>query len=169
MAASQVRRVVKDEWQELRRVRLAAMSDAPDAFGSSYERELAFDEAGWRERIARSPWWLAWAEGGAVGVIAAFIAAPDEKPGDRHVVSMWVAPPARGAGVADALMAELVSWAIGDGASTLSLWVVEENERAKAFYRRHGFSATSQRAPLPSNTALTEVYMVRHLAGSGDS
>lgn len=159
----QVRRVLAEDWQELRRVRLAAMSDAPDAFGSTYERELSFDEAGWLERIARSPWWLAWDGARAIGVIAAYTVAPDAVPDDRHVVSMWVDPSTRGTGVADALMEALTEWAIGDGARTLSLWVVESNERARRFYERHGFEATPRRAPLPSDNSLSEVEMIRVL------
>ena len=132
-APPSVRRVREGEWRELRRVRLAAMSDAPDAFGSTYEREAAFDEGGWRERIARSPWWMAWAGGRAVGVIATYVVAPETDPDDRHVVSMWVEPEVRGSDVADSLMHALLAWAIADGARTLSLWVVEDNDRARRF------------------------------------
>jgi GNAT superfamily N-acetyltransferase len=159
-----VRRVLPEGWEALRQVRLAAMLDSPDAFASTYERELSFDEAAWQARVERSPWWLAVAADRAIGLIAAFTAEPDLDPGDRHVVSMWVEPAWRGEGIGDLLMDSLVAWALGDGARSLSLWVVTDNARARKFYERLGFVTTGQEAPVPSKPTLTEVLMRRPLA-----
>jgi ribosomal protein S18 acetylase RimI-like enzyme len=59
-----------------------------------------------------------------------------------------------GTGVAQALMAE----AIGDRAAYL--WVVEGNDRAIAFYRKHGFDLDGVRDHLPE-TGTPEVRMSR--------
>lgn len=163
-AGAVVHRVLPEEWEMLRQVRLAAMLDSPDAFASTYERELSFDQVAWRARVERSPWWLAVASGQAIGLIAAFTAEPDVDPGDRHVVSMWVEPVWRGLGIADLLMESLVAWALGDGAHSLSLWVVKDNARARQFYERLGFVTTGQEAPVPSKPTLIEVLMRRRLA-----
>ena len=56
-----VREVIPDDWQTLRDIRLAALREAPYAFGSSYAREAPFTEEQWRGRISdRSVTYLAY-------------------------------------------------------------------------------------------------------------
>ena len=56
--------VTADDWELMRDVRLAALSEAPYAFGSTYAREAAFTEEKWRGRIdERSVTFLAFATG----------------------------------------------------------------------------------------------------------
>jgi hypothetical protein len=38
------------DWQALRQLRLRALADAPDAFASTLEAELAFPDEVWRQR-----------------------------------------------------------------------------------------------------------------------
>jgi hypothetical protein len=45
-----VRKILSHEWQEYRNIRLAALSDAPEAFGSTLEAELNRNEEEWRAR-----------------------------------------------------------------------------------------------------------------------
>lgn len=51
---------------------------------------------------------------------------------------MWVAPAARGAGVARQLIDAVVEWAAGQGRSTF-LMVRSDNSRARSAYERAGF------------------------------
>ena len=46
-----VRVAEPDDWATWRELRLRALQDSPSAFGSTYERERAFDETAWRERM----------------------------------------------------------------------------------------------------------------------
>jgi ribosomal protein S18 acetylase RimI-like enzyme len=152
-----VRRVTPDDWAELRDVRLAALADAPSAFASTYEREVAFDEAEWRRRIVASPWWLARTGDGPVGLVAGY--RTDDDGALRHLVSMWVHPTARGTGVATALVSAVCAWAVADGGRVVSLWVADGNDRARRFYERAGFTGTAERQPLPSNPQVGEERM----------
>jgi ribosomal protein S18 acetylase RimI-like enzyme len=58
---------------------------------------------------------------------------------------MWVAPGCRGQGLADRLVEAVREQALQAGARTVTLWVTEVNDRARAFYRRLGFAPTGGR------------------------
>ncbi len=59
--------------------------------------------------------------------------------GTVELISMWVAPFARGRGVGDALIAAVIEWGRRERAARIALDVVESNEHAVALYRRHRF------------------------------
>lgn len=151
----EVRRVEPHDWLVLRAVRLAALGEAPSAFGSSYAREVAFDESQWRRRIAAGATFLAWTDDEPVGLVTGI--ADEAAPADeRHVVSMWVRPDARGTAVSTALIQTVREWARAQGATSLTLWVADGNERARRFYEGCGFGPAGERQPLPSNPAVAE-------------
>lgn len=131
----------------LREVRLATLADAPYAFGSSLEEEQVLAEAEWRARAGELAFFVALDGDDAVGVAAgAQLREPD--PSVRMLRSMWVSPPYRGLGVADALVDAVVEWARSEGATTLSLWATEHAQRARAFYVRLGFVPTGRQRPM---------------------
>ena len=154
-----VRRVLPDEWAELRDVRLRALAEAPYAFASTHAREVAFDETEWRPRIAAGPWWLARADGAVVGLVAGYRTDDDV----RHLVSMWVDAAHRGSGAAAQLVEAVCRWAVDDGGRVVSLWVADGNDRARRFYERLGFTGTGERQPLPSDPEIGEERLVLHL------
>ena len=152
-----------DDWQAMRDVRLAALRDAPQAFASTYEREVAFTEADWQRRIAGRGSFLAYAP--ELGTAPAGMAGGFEiAPGTIELVSMWVRPQARGQGIGQALVQAVVGWARARGATRVHLWVTENNGRARLLYERCGFQPTAERQPLPSDPELTEIGMARPLA-----
>lgn len=63
----------------------------------------------------------------------------DAEPGDQELYSIYLDPEAWGRGVARELMRTLLA-ELARG-TTLTLWVLADNERAQHFYRRHGFAA----------------------------
>jgi GNAT superfamily N-acetyltransferase len=155
MAAVEIHQLVPEEWETLRAVRLRALADAPGAFGSSLERELAFDEATWRSRTVTSAQFLA-----VVGPEPAGLAAARNPAGPaRELVSMWVAPEHRRHGVGAALVARVAEHARGEGARELRLWVVVGNEEATAFYGRLGFAPTGATEPHSDGSGRREMEM----------
>lgn len=58
----------------------------------------------------------------------------------RELHRLYVDVSVKGAGVAKALMDELLAWSRGEGAAALYLGVWENNHRAQAFYKRYGFA-----------------------------
>ncbi len=145
----------------MREVRLAALRDAPQAFGSTYERELAFTEEEWRRRVATGLKLLAMLDGQPVGHAGGLPSA--EEPGAVDLVGMWVDPAARGRGVGEALVESVTRWAATQGAQRVCLWVTETNVPAQRLYERCGFMPTGDRMPMPRDHSITEIKMAREL------
>ncbi|GAA1274226.1 GNAT family N-acetyltransferase [Saccharothrix xinjiangensis] len=126
----EIRPLEADEWALWRSLRLAALREAPDAFTSRYEDWASASEARWRQRLSGWLNLVAALDGEHVGMVGC--GAGDPAP----VVSLWVAPRARGRGVGDALVAAVVAWA---APRSVELGVAAGNDRARALYLRHGF------------------------------
>jgi ribosomal protein S18 acetylase RimI-like enzyme/SAM-dependent methyltransferase len=156
----QVRRVRADEWERIRDFRLRALLDAPDAFGSTHEREAAQDEVAWRgfadgwDGAARQAAFAAEADDGSwVGIALGVVWAAD--PQVANLYAMWVEPDARGLGAGRALVGSVAAWSSAMGAATLELCVTESNPAAIALYERTGFVPTGARAELRPGTFAT--------------
>jgi ribosomal protein S18 acetylase RimI-like enzyme len=157
-----VREITADDWELMRDVRLAALSEAPYAFGSTHAREVAFTEEKWRGRVnERSVTFLAHAE--RADEAPAGLAGVYVEDGVADLVSMWVRPSARGLGVGEALVEAAASWAKAHDFGSLFLWVTEVNAPARRLYERCGFTETGERQPLPSDPTLPEIRMSRAL------
>lgn len=72
---------------------------------------------------------------------------------DRELYRLYVAAHAKGAGVAQTLMQNVLGWARAGGADALWLSVWENNARAQAFYRRYGFKHVDEHKFMVGNTA----------------
>ncbi|WP_409186329.1 GNAT family N-acetyltransferase [Amycolatopsis sp. VS8301801F10] len=136
-----VRELSAENWAEWRDLRLAALREDPEAFSSKL--------ADWQGENDAEPRWRARLRDVALnvladldGVPAGMVSAHLSERGDRaELLSMWVAPSARGRGVGDALVRAVVRWSEGRGAAELALRVAGGNEHALALYERHGFVA----------------------------
>ena len=157
-----VRATTTTDWQALREIRLQALRDAPDAFGSTHAREAAFGEDEWRQRAGRDGSFIAFLpEVCPAGLGGGYLAAPEVV----ELVGMFVRPQARGRGVGEAVIDAVAGWATQQGASTVHLWVTETNKGARMLYERCGFTVTAERQPLPSHPALGEIGMQRPVDG----
>jgi ribosomal protein S18 acetylase RimI-like enzyme len=133
-------RLTPDDWRVEREVRLAALAEAPYAFGSTLAETSRYDERQWRERLARQVRLVALA-GDVVAGTAGFVAAGDGHPAaEALLVGMWVRPGLRGGGVGDALVRAVVRAAADAGHGTIRLAVTPGNDRAVALYARNGFA-----------------------------
>jgi ribosomal protein S18 acetylase RimI-like enzyme len=137
-----VKGLTGQDWRQLRDARLAALAEAPYAFASSLASEEAFADEIWQERAGSGRTFGAWQDGLIVGLATGFPAEPGP---DWHLVGMWVSPACRGQGVADRLVSAVCDQARDAGGGAVTLWVTDINDRARAFYRRLGFSPTGRR------------------------
>lgn len=152
-------RLTSDDWLLLREVRLAALADAPYAFGSTLAREEAFDEAEWRRRLETGLWVAAVDGDGPAGLVGLYTPA-GEPP---MLIAMWVGPGHRGRGVGDLLITEVLRCAAESGWSEVVLRVADGNDAARKLFIRHGFTPTGVRMPLESDPAVGSEILSRSL------
>jgi ribosomal protein S18 acetylase RimI-like enzyme len=128
-------RIGPADWEQFRDVRLASLAEAPSAFLSRYADWVDATAERWQARLRDVPLTLVARSGASVlGVVSG------RRAGEEWVelISMWVAPPARGQGVARQLIDAVVSWGAAEGRSTY-LMVRSHNTRARRSYERAGF------------------------------
>jgi ribosomal protein S18 acetylase RimI-like enzyme len=132
-----IHRLGVGDWLVWRSVRLEALADAPAAFGSTLAEWVDAPDDRWRARIRDVPLNLiARLDDRPVGQVGA---TRTGRPGAVELISMWVSPAARGAGMGDALVDAVISWAASEGATQVELSVKESNGPALPLYVRHGF------------------------------
>ncbi len=97
-----------DDWQVWRQLRLAALAEAPGAFGSTLAEWSGSGDAEqrWRDRLANVPLNLVLTvDGEPVGMVSA--TAPNVD-GEVELIGLWVTPSGRGRGGA---MIRTCGWA----------------------------------------------------------
>ncbi|SNT12576.1 Ribosomal protein S18 acetylase RimI [Asanoa hainanensis] len=148
-----------DDWKLWRDLRLAALAEAPYAFGSTLADWQDAPEPRWRDRL-RLP--------GARDLVAYLGDEPvgmatgvPTDPTTVELISVWVSPAGRGRGVGDALVEALASWATESGVPSLKLAVRTDNAAARRLYERTGFRDAG---PNPEDPA--EILMERSLPGA---
>lgn len=154
----EIRRAEQREWELVRSIRLVALRDSPDWFWATYEQEVDRPAEWWREFVGRGAWFVAWENDKPVGLVAA-IYDRDLGPLTWQLISMWVAPEARGGGVGAALVDHLKGWARDAGIEALRLDVTEGNDAARRLYERCGFRPTGRTKPHPRDPHLDELEM----------
>ena len=145
MAELVIRRLAAGDWAAFREVRLAALRDAPEAFGSTEADAQQLDEKEWRRRLEQRAVFVAEVSRQRVGLAAGI---GGDQPGEAELISMWVTPAWRGQGAGDRLVEAVLAWAAGEGFLTVHLWVAQGNARAERLYTRHGFAATGRVQPM---------------------
>lgn len=151
-----VQRLTGDDWRVLRAVRLAALADAPYAYGSTLAREQAFTETSWRGRLDMPSTLSAVAvlgeePVGLVGAIPTTDTTLETRLTTVMLVALWAHPDHRGLGVGDALVTDVVRWAAETGWSRVVLRVADVNDAARALFVRNGFVPTGLHEPLESD------------------
>ena len=144
----EIQRLNSTEGERWRSIRLTALHEAPDAFGTTLAAAKAFPPELWSRQVVELPTFIAVLDGLDAGVVRA--SADTEQPGAAFLLSMWVAPDARGKGVSDELIDAVANWAEADGFSQLVLDVADANASAIALYARKGFEPTGDTGTLPS-------------------
>jgi GNAT superfamily N-acetyltransferase len=140
-----LRIITREDWKAFRALRLRALADSPESFGTTLEQAVAHPPAVWRDRAGGpGPIVLAHSEDTPVGMGGLYL--PDDLDG-AFVWGMWVEPASRGRGIAARILQVLLARAREVG-RPVSLHVTEGNDTARRLYERHGFTATGEWQPL---------------------
>ncbi|MBO1514404.1 GNAT family N-acetyltransferase [Metabacillus bambusae] len=139
-----IRTLNESDAQLYQNLRLNALKINPEAFGSTYEREVRFSIETIVERLkpTKDKFVLgAFDDSGSLVGMVTFIRENNLKTDHKgNVFGMYVAPKSRGQGLGKALMLELIRKASNcDGLEQINLAVVSDNDSAKKLYESVGF------------------------------
>ncbi len=157
-----IRRAANADWSALREIRLEALTDAPEAFGSTVQSALALSARQWRHRLAATPYFLAEQDGAVIGMVSG--GYNDSRPGTHWLYGMYVTPAARGGEAARLLVVAVVEWAREQGAHEIYLQVASGVPRARAFYLKNGFTLTGENFAMQRDPQITMYTMTKPVA-----
>ncbi len=135
-----VRPLTEADAEIYRAVRLRALKEEPEAFGSSYEESLARPSKSWAQRLRDTVTLGAFIDRSLAGTITF---RREEGAKERHkgtITGMYVAPEMRGVGLGKALLRETIARARAvPDLEQVNLSVVTANVPARKLYLSFGF------------------------------
>lgn len=155
-----IRSFADSEWVEYKAIRLKALAESPDAFGSTHEREARLTDEDWAERLSdgvaselKMP--LVAMDGSlAVGLVWAIMS-----DGARPVVTlyqMWVEPRSRGQGIGASLLSAAIDWAQSKRAEMVTLEATCGETAANRLYVQRGFRPIGEPGRLRDDSNLLD-------------
>ena len=153
-----VRPITAQEWPAYRDIRLKALQESPDAFGSTWEAEVLRTDENWSTRIAAAVSGnldraLFAIKGEQVcGLVWCKLSASEA--GVADIYQMWVDPAARGQGAGHALLTQALAWAKSSGARRVRLGVTAADSPAMRLYQSQGFCSVGALEPLREGSEL---------------
>ncbi len=154
-----VRSFKKSEWKAYREIRLRALRESPDAFGSTYQESRNYTDDMWISRLKTATTetdfpMAATIDARIVGLGRVKIEPPVVDV--AHLYQMWVAPEARGKGVGKTLLKAAISWAEDHNAMKMLLDVTCGDRPARRLYDAFGFEPAGDPLPVRENSDLLE-------------
>lgn len=161
-----VRPVRVEEFERFRTLRLRALRDSPDAFGSTEANEALLGLDGWKlwcsERPERKVLVAVAEEGTFVGT--ASVAPYQGWPEVLCVFAVWVAPKVRRTGVGTRLIQGLIEWGLTTERKRIRVHIGEPNDPALSLFYVLGFEDTGERFSLREDLSFDARVLERPLA-----
>jgi ribosomal protein S18 acetylase RimI-like enzyme len=155
----EIRLLTPDEWAELRNIRLAALRESPEAFLSTYHREIGYDADRWQAEFIRGNWYIGICEGRPVSFFG--VTRGRGMPvHECYLEYLWVSPEYRRSGIAFGMLTTVLERLRAAAVRTAFVWVIDGNEAAKRLYERIGFVSTSHRQPLATHPGRNEERLI---------
>jgi len=161
-----IKQLTAEDWKIWKELRLGALKNSPESFGSSYEEEVNWPDLDFQNSLIKSDIFGVFVDSSLVSC-AGFYSLNSAKTKHRGVIwGMYTRPEYRGQGIASALIQTIISHAKSHVAQ-LHLTCVTTNLGAVAFYQKHGFKiyGTEPRALKIRDTFFDEHLMILDLTG----
>jgi ribosomal protein S18 acetylase RimI-like enzyme len=135
-------------WKEYKELRLAALKNEPQAFGSSYERESAYPDEEWQERLKEAAEgkrhiFFARLDEKLVGMVAGGRDYEESNSNVAYIWGLYIDASLRRKGIAKLLMSKVLEELSKDrGIQTIRLEANVEQESAVKLYESLGFKKT---------------------------
>ncbi len=134
----EIKLLTENDWLSWKNIRLEALKNTPEAFGSSFEEESNLSDKDFQQTLNKNNVFGAFKHDGLVGC-AAFAYLHTIKTKHRGIVwGMYIKPKYRGEGVADSLLKTVILFA-KNKVMQLHLACVANNIHAVKFYQKNGF------------------------------
>lgn len=139
-----VRRFTSNEWRVYKELRLRALAESPNAFGSTLAAERVSSDEHWSARLTRGVMsnmelpLVAEVSDRSVGLAWAKI--DDSEQSAVHLYQMWVAPNFRRRGAGQMLLHAAIAWGKASNAEAIVLTVSCGDTAANRLYARAGFA-----------------------------
>lgn len=150
-----------DEGPLLQRLRIAALTESPDAFSPTAAEARSHDDAYWQRAAQRSAasadfeFFTARVNGEGLGLAS----AQRDGAGIGHIGAMWVDPRLRGQRAGARLFDAAIAFLRERGCQEIRLSVTETNAAAIALYQSRGFVLTGEAESLRAGSPLRNLTM----------
>lgn len=133
----------RNQWRRLRRVRLTALGQSPEAFLGNYAKEIRFRKKRWEAEFRRGEWYIGLLSGRPVSLLG--VTREGRTPGDtRYLEYLWVDMAHRRCGLGASMMTDVLARLREAGMRTALLWVLDGNVDAVELYKRLNFAVTGE-------------------------
>jgi len=136
----EIRPLRPEDADSIRKLRLEALLDSPESFGSSYAEEREYPLQKFQNRLESGYTFGAFLDGKLIGMVTLIPETKHKTRHKAHIYAMYVTPDQRGQGIGKKLVKEAIETAKQiDGIEQIVLSVVSSNNTAKQLYLSLGF------------------------------
>lgn len=133
-----IRLLKKEEWSIYRTLRLEALRNHPEAYGSSFEEESNLSDDQFAASFNTCDMYGCFVDRELVGVAGFFVLSSSKMCHRGVLFAMYIKPDYRKMGIADALVKEVIAHG-KKRVRQLHLTVVTTNQGALKLYEKNGF------------------------------
>ena len=155
-----VRSLAADEGLLLKRLRLSALQESPDAFSPTFDAANLHDDEYWKQSAVKTvasaefDIFIAEMDGQPVGLVSGSVSGKAHETQTGHIGMMWADPKVRGSGVGRQLLNHVMDYLEKLDCLTIKLTVTETNQGAINLYESAGFIFTGNDEPLTQGSIL---------------